>query len=142
MIDLKSYLARFSATGQPIIEKALKAAEPDGRHLTEGHLVLILLDEKRDFFQVISERFETPLERIRELAFQQIQENSKHTGSGFKIHSSAVSLFKRASDNALREHRSEIDASDLIVSCSFLNSEIPKLKPSLQRFFNLFRMNI
>lgn len=141
MIEFDEYLEKFSENGQHILQKAVSSASAGNKSLTEGHLVLVLLEEHPQFFDSLRISNELTLEFILESVNKQIKQTPLYQGKGFKIERSASELFKRAMTKPARSESKTIDAIDLLQAVSYFQPKThsqlePSLLKTIKYFFN------
>lgn len=124
MAHIDIFLDKFSETGKPILQEALKMAKAgEQKHLSEAHVVIAFHSLNPQMFDLGVSQTRLTAAQVLAGAEQAIAELNGFQKNGVKIHRSATDLFKRAMRIAQQKERRRIDALDLLAAINFAPPE-------------------
>lgn len=121
--ELPVNLADFSLNARSVVSNAIAEAKKDQAMLTNGHILLSIIDTERGWFSFVSDDLGLDSEHIRDDVEKYVNENQKNVsslgwfGKNRYVDPATVDMIKMARECSSRlANRTEIDIPDLLLA--------------------------
>src|SRR5215207_6248086 len=119
MLELESYVKRFTERGWRVFDHAVREAQRrEQNYVSLEHIIEALADEENDLFNALMRDLAADPRAVRALVEKHLESCPRREGPQVHVAPETIELLKRAYRRARFNHRTRITPMDLFIALS------------------------